>query len=64
MSGRPLSHYASEKLWKPFGMEQDGVWMVDKAGVERGGCCMSATLRDYALLLSDLRGALGRIHKP
>ena len=22
------------------------------------------TLRDYALLLSDLRGALGRIHKP
>ena len=48
LSGRPLSHYASEKLWKPFGMEQDGVWMVDKAGVERGGCCMSATLRDYA----------------
>jgi ribonuclease P protein component len=22
------------------------------------------TLRDYALLLADLRGALGRIHKP
>jgi CubicO group peptidase (beta-lactamase class C family) len=22
--------------------------MVDKAGLERGGCCISATLRDYA----------------
>lgn len=48
LSGKPLSVYASEKLWRPFGMEQDAVWMVDKAGIERGGCCMSATLRDYA----------------
>ena len=29
-------------------MEQDALWMVDKAGHERGGCCMSMTLRDYA----------------
>jgi CubicO group peptidase (beta-lactamase class C family) len=29
-------------------MEQDAIWMVDKAGHERGGCCMSMTLRDYA----------------
>ena len=30
-------------------MEQDAVWMVDKAGLERGGCCISSmTLRDYA----------------
>ena len=43
-----LSEYASEKLWKPFGMEQDAIWMLDKAGLERGGCCMSMTLRDYA----------------
>lgn len=43
-----LSEYASEKLWKPFGMEQDAIWILDKAGLERGGCCMSMTLRDYA----------------
>lgn len=48
LAGKSLSEYASEKLWKPFGMEQDGIWMLDKAGHERGGCCMSMTLRDYA----------------
>ena len=46
--GKPLSQYLSEKLWAPYGMEQDAVWMVDVAGHERGGCCMSMTLRDYA----------------
>ena len=45
--GRPISQYASEKLWKPYGMEQDAIWMVDPAGHERGGCCISMTLRDY-----------------
>ena len=48
LARQSLSEYASEKLWKPFGMEQDAIWMVDKAGQERGGCCMSMTLRDYA----------------
>lgn len=48
IGGKSLSEYASEKLWKPFGMEQDAIWMLDKAGLERGGCCMSMTLRDYA----------------
>lgn len=48
LAGKSLSEYASEKLWKPFGMEQDAIWMLDKAGLERGGCCMSMTLRDYA----------------
>jgi CubicO group peptidase (beta-lactamase class C family) len=46
--GKSLSDYASEKLWKPYGMERDGIWMLDLAGHERGGCCMSMTLRDYA----------------
>lgn len=48
LAGKSLAQYASEKIWAPFGMEQDAVWMVDKAGLERGGCCISATLRDYA----------------
>jgi CubicO group peptidase (beta-lactamase class C family) len=46
--GKSLAEYASEKIWKPYGMEQDGIWIVDRAGHERGGCCMSMTLRDYA----------------
>jgi CubicO group peptidase (beta-lactamase class C family) len=45
--GEPLSQYLSEKIWKPYGMEQDGIWSEDLAGHERGGCCMSMTLRDY-----------------
>ena len=47
--GEPLSQYLSEKVWIPYGMEQDAVWMVDASGKqERGGCCISMTLRDYA----------------
>jgi CubicO group peptidase (beta-lactamase class C family) len=47
--GEPLSQYLSEKIWKTYGMEQDAVWMVDASGKqERGGCCISMTLRDYA----------------
>ncbi len=45
--GEPLSQYLSEKIWKPYGMEQDAIWSEDIAGRERGGCCMSMTLRDY-----------------
>lgn len=48
LAGKGLAQYASEKLWAPFGMEQDAIWMTDQAGFERGGCCMSMTLRDYA----------------
>lgn len=46
--GKPLSTYLSETLWSAAGMEQDAVWVDDVAGHERGGCCMSMTLRDYA----------------
>jgi CubicO group peptidase (beta-lactamase class C family) len=47
--GESLSQYLSEKVWIPYGMEQDAVWMVDASGKqERGGCCISMTLRDYA----------------
>jgi len=49
-TGVPMSQYASQKIWKPYGMEQDAVWMVDPGGVERGGCCISMTLRDYGRL--------------
>ena len=45
--GEPLAQYLSEKVWQPYGMEQDGIWVEDVAGHERGGCCVSMTLRDY-----------------
>jgi CubicO group peptidase (beta-lactamase class C family) len=46
--GKPLSQYLSEKVWTTYGMEQDAVWMVNASGKqERGGCCISMTLRDY-----------------
>ncbi len=47
-TGKTLSDYLSEKVWKPFGMEQDAVWMLGPTGHEISGCCMSASLRDYA----------------
>jgi CubicO group peptidase (beta-lactamase class C family) len=43
-----LADYLSEKIWSKIGMEQDAVWMLDTAGYEHGGCCVSMTLRDYA----------------
>jgi CubicO group peptidase (beta-lactamase class C family) len=46
--GSNLSTYLSARIWRPFGMEADGNWMlVEPDGAEHGGCCLSATLRDY-----------------
>ena len=45
---KTLSAYLSEKVWKPFGMEQDAIWMLGSTGHEISGCCFSASLRDYA----------------
>lgn len=47
-TGKTLSSYLSEKVWTPFGMEQDAVWMLGATGHEISGCCVSASLRDYA----------------
>jgi CubicO group peptidase (beta-lactamase class C family) len=43
-----LADYLSEKIWSKIGTEQDAIWMLDTAGYEHGGCCISMTLRDYA----------------
>jgi CubicO group peptidase (beta-lactamase class C family) len=45
---KPLAQYFSEKIWSKIGAEQDAIWMLDNAGYEHGGCCISMTLRDYA----------------
>jgi CubicO group peptidase (beta-lactamase class C family) len=45
---KTLAHYLSEKVWKPYGMEQDAAWVVGPNGQEVGGCCLSVAARDYA----------------
>jgi len=47
--GNNLSTYLQHKIWGPFGMEADANWVIhEPGGGELGGCCISATLRDYA----------------
>lgn len=46
----PLSFYASEKFWKPLGMESDAYWNTDEPGMEKTFCCINAIARDYAKL--------------
>lgn len=47
-TGRSVSEYLSEKVWRPFGMEHDAVWLLNGGGREISGCCISATVRDFA----------------
>ena len=47
-TGKKLSDYLSEKVWAPFGMEQDGSWLLGSSGHEISGCCIQASTRDYA----------------
>ncbi len=47
-TGKPLAEYLSEKIWKPFGMEQDASWMLAEDGREIAGCCVQATTLDFA----------------
>jgi CubicO group peptidase (beta-lactamase class C family) len=46
-TGKSLADYLSEKIWRPFGMEKHAWWQIDVSGGNIGGCCMSASLRDY-----------------
>jgi CubicO group peptidase (beta-lactamase class C family) len=47
-TGKTLSAYLSEKIWKPYGMEESAYWDLTPSGVERSGGGLSVTLRDYA----------------
>lgn len=63
-TGKSLTDYAEEKIWRPFGMERDLFWMVDASGRDIGGCCLSASLRDYARIgLFALSGGKGVVPK-
>ncbi len=47
-TGKTVSAYLSEKLWARYGMAQDAVWLTGSSGHEISGCCISASLQDYA----------------
>lgn len=44
-----LSDYLSEKIWQHTGAAQDASWLLGATGHEISGCCIQATVRDYAL---------------
>ncbi|HCT30521.1 MAG TPA: serine hydrolase [Bacteroidales bacterium] len=49
VTGKTLSEYASEKLWKPLGAEQDALWNLDhNGGTEKASCCFNSNARDFA----------------
>jgi CubicO group peptidase (beta-lactamase class C family) len=53
---KSMAQLLQEKVWQPYGMEKDAVWMLDDAGHEFSGCCLSATLRDagrYGMFFKD-----------
>jgi CubicO group peptidase (beta-lactamase class C family) len=45
---KKLSDYLSEKVWAPYGMEQDASWLLGSTGHEISGCCLQASTRDFA----------------
>jgi CubicO group peptidase (beta-lactamase class C family) len=49
--GNNLATYLDDRIWGRFGMEHDANWLLlSESGAEHGGCCLSATLRDYGRL--------------
>jgi len=49
-TGKTLSAYLEEKIWKPLGMEYQASWSVDsrKNQTVKAFCCINARTRDYA----------------
>lgn len=48
-TGKSLSVYAAEKLWKPLGARHPALWSVDQAdGHEKAYCCFNSNARDFA----------------
>jgi CubicO group peptidase (beta-lactamase class C family) len=49
-TGKSLSKYLEEKLWKPMGMEYNAYWLCDNQGMEVALGGLNIALRDYAKL--------------
>jgi CubicO group peptidase (beta-lactamase class C family) len=51
ITGGTVSHYLSEKLWKPLGMETTASWSLDRKdskAIEKVFCCLQAKTIDFA----------------
>jgi len=50
-TGKTVSKYASEKLWKPMGAKHPALWNTDtEDGDEKAFCCINSNARDFARL--------------
>ncbi|GAA6185508.1 serine hydrolase [Aliiglaciecola sp. NS0011-25] len=47
-TGQTLADYLTEKIWQPFGMADKATWILGPDGNEISGCCIQASLRDFA----------------
>jgi CubicO group peptidase (beta-lactamase class C family) len=47
-TGQTVAEYLTEKIWQPFGMENRASWLLGLDGSEISGCCIQASLRDFA----------------
>ena len=47
-TGKTLSQYLQEKIWRPAGMEAKATWILARTGQEIAGCCIQAATRDFA----------------
>jgi CubicO group peptidase (beta-lactamase class C family) len=60
--GESLVDYLSDKVWAPYGMERDAVWVSTVPGRQNGGWGLSMTLRDYGRFALFFLGG-GRVDK-
>jgi hypothetical protein len=47
-TGKTLSEYLEENIWKKAGMESDAYWLLDSSGMELAFGTLNVTLRDFA----------------
>jgi CubicO group peptidase (beta-lactamase class C family) len=47
-TGQSIAQYLGEKIWQPFGMADHASWLLGPDGKEISGCCIQASLRDFA----------------
>ena len=52
-TGKTVSAYLEDRLWRPMGAEADATWITAPDGLERGDAFFNSTLRDW--------GRLGRL---
>ncbi len=48
-TGKCISDYTSEKIWKHIGAKHDAIWNLDrKNGMEKAYCCFNTNVHDFA----------------